>query len=72
MIYSLQQEFNAVHYLLVKAKTSVALQIPARLQVCSHGIVVHMTDKMKVFEMMASIKEIYHISHIREVLCSCV
>ena len=64
-----QHEFNAVHFLLLKPKQSMVLQIPARLQVCPHGLVVHMTDKMKVFELMASIKEIYHISDIREV-CS--
>lgn len=65
-----QHEFNTVHFLLLKPKQSMVLQIPARLQVCPHGLVVHMTDKMKVFELMASIKEIYHISDIREV-CSC-
>lgn len=64
-----QHEFNAVHFLLLKPKQSMVLQIPARLQVCPHGLVVHMTDKMKVFELMAFIKEIYHISDIREV-CS--
>lgn len=62
-----QHEFNAVHYMLMKPKSSKVLQIPARLQVCPHGLVVHMTDKMKLFELMASIKEIYHISDIREV-----
>lgn len=66
-----QYDFNAVRFLLQKAKQSMVLQFPARLQVCSHGLVVHMTDKMKVFELMASIKEIYHISDIREV-CVCI
>ena len=64
----MQHEYNTVHYILEKAKTSLGLQIPAQLQVRSHGLVVNMTDKMKIFELMASIKEIYHISDIREVL----
>jgi len=64
-----QTEFSPVHFLL--PKQSVLLQIPATLQVYPHGLVVQMTDRMKVFELMATITEIYHISDIREVSCSC-
>ena len=56
-------------------KQSVVLQIPVRLQVCSHGLVVQVSEKMRLFELMATIKEIYHISDIREVrtcMCTCV
>jgi neurofibromin 1 len=60
-------EFNQAHFLVTKAKTLMVLQVPARLQVCPHGLVVHMTEKMKVFESLVLIKEIYHISDIREV-----
>ena len=67
LYFFMQHEFNSVHFLLTETKSSKVLQVPVRLQVCSHGLVVHVTDKMKVFELMASIKEIYHISDIREV-----
>ena len=63
----LQLEFSQAHFLVTKAKTLMVLQVPARLQVCPHGLVVHMTEKMKVFDSLALIKEIYHISDIREV-----
>ena len=43
------------------------LQIPTTLLVCSHGLVVQLTDKMRVFNLMAIMTEIYHISDIREV-----
>lgn len=66
-IFCLQHEFNSVHFVLTETKSSKVLQVPVRLQVCSQGLVVHVADKMKVFELMASIKEIYHISDIREV-----
>ena len=59
-----------MYVMTLKAKSPKVLQIPARLQVCPHGLVVQMTDKMKVFELLTSIKEIYHISDIREV-CDC-
>ena len=49
----------------------MVLQVPARLQVCPHGLVVHMTEKMKFFELITFIKEIYHISDIREVGLYC-
>ena len=69
-LHLFQIEFNAVHFMVMKAKSLMVLQVPARLQVCPHGLVVHMTDKMKVFELMAYIKEIYHISDVREVRLS--
>lgn len=69
VINLVQTEFSPVHFLL--PKQSVLLQIPATLQVYPHGLVVQMTDRMKVFELMATITEIYHISDIREVNSSC-
>ena len=71
LLYS-QVEFNQAHFLVTKAKTLMVLQVPARLQVCPHGLVVHMTEKMKVFESLVLIKEIYHISDIREVGHCCM
>lgn len=63
-----QLEFSNVHFLVTRMKNSIVLQVPARLHVCTQGLVVQMSDKMKIFELLAVIKEIYHISDIREVL----
>ena len=61
----LQAEFVNVRYLLFRQP--VTLQIPAMLQVCSCGLVVILTDREKMFDIPITLKEVYHISDIREV-----
>ena len=53
----------------------LALPIPASLLVCDCGLVVSLMDRIKVFDMPIVLKEIFHISDIREVsqdVCVCV
>lgn len=58
-------DFTSVHFLMFKQ--SVTLQIPAALQVCSCGFSVSFMDRVKVFDIPTMLKEVYHISDIREV-----
>ena len=45
----------------------VALQIPVTLCVCGCGLVISLVDMLKVFEIPTNLKEMHHISDIREV-----
>ena len=45
----------------------LALPIPATLNVCDCGLVVSLADRIKVFDTPIMLKELYHISDIREV-----
>ena len=45
----------------------VALQIPVTLHVCGCGLVISLVDMLKVFEIPTNLKEMHHISDIREV-----
>ena len=45
----------------------VALQIPVTLHVCGCGLVISLVDMIKVFDIPTNLKEMYHISDIREV-----
>ena len=45
----------------------VALQIPVTLHVCGCGLVISLVDMLKVFEIPTNLKEMHHISEIREV-----
>ena len=64
-------EFANVRFLLFKQ--SVTLQIPAVLQVCNCGLSVSFMDRVRVFEIPTILKEVYHISDMREVsVCVCV
>ena len=53
-----------MHFLMFK---QVALQIPVTLHVCGCGLVVSLVDMFKVFEIPTNLKEMHHISDIREV-----
>lgn len=45
----------------------LALPIPAMLMVSDCGLVVSLVDRIKVFDTPVVLKEVYHISDIREV-----
>ena len=60
----LQLEFPNAHFLMFK---QVALQIPATLHVCDCGLLTSLVDRIKVFEIPTVLREVLHISDIREV-----
>lgn len=68
LVSLVQAEFANIHYLVFRQP--VTLQIPAVLQVSSCGLVVILTDREKMFDIPITLKEVYHISDIREVGCS--
>ena len=45
----------------------LALPIPASLVVCDCGLVVTLVERIKVFDTPLLLREMYHISDIREV-----
>ena len=59
-----QLEFTGVHFLMFK---QVALQIPVTLHLCGCGLVISLVDMLKVFDIPTNLKEMHHISDIREV-----
>lgn len=59
----LQTEYD-VHFLMFK---QLALPVPASLLVCDCGLVVTLLERIKVFDMQVNLKEMYHVSDIREV-----
>ena len=59
-----QMEFTGVNFLMFR---QVAIRIPVTLHVCGCGLVISLVDMFKVFEIPTILKEMYHISDIREV-----
>ena len=45
----------------------LALPIPATLVVCDCGLVVSLVERIKVFDTPINLREMFHISDIREV-----
>ncbi len=59
-----QSEYKEVNILMFK---QLAIPIPTTLHVCECGLVASLTDRLRVFDSQIMLREMYHISDIREV-----
>ncbi len=60
----LLQDYSGAHYLVFKQHT---LRLPATVTVAPCGFVITLSEKLSVFDTQASLKEVHHISEIRDV-----
>lgn len=58
------KEFPRVHVMVQKV---VTYQIPATILVSRSGLVISETDKVSIFDIPTTLKDIHHVSDIREV-----
>ena len=58
------QDYSGAHYLVFKQHT---LRLPATVTVTPCGFIITLSEKLGVFDTTAALKEVHHISEIRDV-----